>query len=64
MLVGHSLGGRTVMQVALHDDARLSKLVVVDAAPVAYGYPSETSRYAQVSIEVAGWCWGLGVGVS
>lgn len=35
-LVGHSLGGRVVMQLALHQAARVKRLVVADIAPVAY----------------------------
>lgn len=34
ILVGHSMGGRTVMQVALHHPDVVEKLVVVDVSPV------------------------------
>jgi len=35
-LIGHSLGGKVAMSVALYYPARLSRLVVVDIAPRAY----------------------------
>jgi len=35
-LVGHSLGGRVAMELALHHAARVQRLVVADIAPVAY----------------------------
>jgi esterase len=36
-VLGHSMGGKTAMQLALHRPACLRKLVVVDMAPRAYG---------------------------
>lgn len=35
-VVGHSLGGRVAMQLALQSPARVQRLVVADIAPVAY----------------------------
>lgn len=35
-LIGHSMGGKTAMTLALTDDTRLARLVVVDIAPLAY----------------------------
>ena len=35
-LIGHSLGGKIAMQIALNSPARVSMLVVVDIAPVTY----------------------------
>ena len=35
-LVGHSMGGKVAMQVALAHPAQVSRLVVADIAPVAY----------------------------
>jgi pimeloyl-ACP methyl ester carboxylesterase len=35
-VVGHSMGGKTAMQLALHFPARVEKLVVADMAPRAY----------------------------
>ncbi|MEM7564610.1 MAG: alpha/beta fold hydrolase [Pseudomonadota bacterium] len=37
-LMGHSMGGKVAMTVALKAPALLSKLVVVDIAPVAYDH--------------------------
>ena len=36
MLLGHSMGGNTAMQVALRFPERVSCLIVVDIAPVQY----------------------------
>jgi len=36
-VIGHSMGGKVAMQMALSDSARVAKLVVVDIAPIAYG---------------------------
>lgn len=35
-LMGHSLGGKVAMQVALNFQTRISKLIIGDIAPVAY----------------------------
>ena len=35
-MVGHSMGGKTAMQLALKDPERISKLMVVDIAPKTY----------------------------
>jgi pimeloyl-ACP methyl ester carboxylesterase len=35
-LIGHSLGGKTAMTLALEDPGRVDRLVVVDIAPVPY----------------------------
>lgn len=35
-LLGHSMGGKTAMTLALTEPARVARLVVVDIAPVAY----------------------------
>lgn len=48
-LLGHSLGGKTAMQVALRRPELVSSLIVVDIAPVAYGDGhSEHSRHLRV----------------
>ncbi|MEV5962011.1 alpha/beta fold hydrolase [Kribbella sp. NPDC051952] len=44
-LVGHSMGGKTAMLTALQYPAVVERLVVVDAAPVAY--PPAFVEYAQ-----------------
>ena len=36
-VLGHSMGGKTAMQLALHHPAHVNKLVVVDMSPRAYG---------------------------
>lgn len=36
-VLGHSMGGKTAMQLALHHPVRVRKLVVVDMSPRAYG---------------------------
>lgn len=35
-LIGHSMGGKAVMQFALEHSEKVEKLIVVDVAPVAY----------------------------
>ena len=37
ILIGHSLGGKVAMQVALNSPERVANLVVIDIAPVTYG---------------------------
>lgn len=37
-VLGHSMGGKAAMQLALTEPARLRRLVVADIAPVAYGH--------------------------
>jgi pimeloyl-ACP methyl ester carboxylesterase len=44
-VVGHSMGGKTAMVLALDYPGRLGALVVVDIAPV--GYPDRLSGYAR-----------------
>lgn len=36
-ILGHSMGGKVAMQMAMSNAERISKLVVVDIAPIAYG---------------------------
>ncbi len=44
-LVGHSMGGKIAMLVALRHPGLVERLCVVDVAPVDYGTASEFSRY-------------------
>ena len=40
-IVGHSMGGKTAMQIALSYPERISKLLISDIAPVKYGHHHE-----------------------
>jgi esterase len=44
-LMGHSMGGKAAMQLALTDGALIRRLVVADIAPVAYSH--DQSRHAR-----------------
>lgn len=44
-VLGHSMGGKAAMQLALTQPERLRKLIVADIAPVAYGH--DQSRHIQ-----------------
>jgi esterase len=53
-VVGHSLGGRVAMQLALHDASRVQRLVIADIAPVAYA-PHHTEILAALkALDVKG----------
>ncbi len=45
-LIGHSMGGKTVMRFALQNPERINKLVVLDIAPKSY---ASFSNYAQIT---------------
>ncbi|KZN66668.1 hypothetical protein N473_09750 [Pseudoalteromonas luteoviolacea CPMOR-1] len=47
-LVGHSMGGKVAMQVAMLDEQKVTKLVVLDIAPVAY-HPRHDSIIAALN---------------
>ncbi len=49
-LIGHSLGGKVAMQLALTDPARVAKLVVADMAPREYEPHHETILTALLSL--------------
>ncbi|MEZ5911543.1 MAG: alpha/beta fold hydrolase [Paracoccaceae bacterium] len=44
-VLGHSMGGKAAMTLALADPAKVRRLIVADIAPVAYGH--DQSRYIQ-----------------
>ncbi|PRP78782.1 alpha/beta hydrolase fold protein [Planoprotostelium fungivorum] len=47
-LIGHSMGGKVAMHVALDQPERFDRLIVVDSSPVDYGEIGEFSRYVQL----------------
>ncbi|MDB6060779.1 MAG: acyl-CoA esterase [Verrucomicrobiaceae bacterium] len=52
-VLGHSLGGKVAMQLALSDAARVEKLIVADIAPVAYAAHHQAVFAALESIDLA-----------
>lgn len=46
-LVGHSMGGKVAMLVALRHPELVERLCVVDVAPVGYDHSSEFTRYIE-----------------
>lgn len=46
-LVGHSMGGKAAMILALRQPTLVARLVVVDISPVAYQHLREFSRYVE-----------------
>jgi len=53
-LLGHSLGGKTAMELALSDPGRVERLVVVDIAPVTYDRRHDEELDALLSLELDG----------
>jgi esterase len=53
-VIGHSMGGKTAMLLALHHAAAVERLVVVDVAPVAY--PPALAAYVRAmrAVDLAG----------
>lgn len=49
-LIGHSLGGKIAMQVALNNPVRVKSLVVIDIAPVAYSGGQDQALAALVAL--------------
>lgn len=53
-LLGHSMGGKAAMQLALTDGARVRRLVVGDIAPVAYGHDQSHHARAMRALDLSG----------
>ena len=52
MVIGHSMGGKTAMQLALHFPQRVEKLVVADMAPRAYAAAHDEIFAALLALEL------------
>jgi pimeloyl-ACP methyl ester carboxylesterase len=52
-LLGHSMGGKAAMVLALSDPARLRRLIVADIAPVAYGHSQIGYARAMQAVDLA-----------
>ena len=52
-LLGHSMGGKAAMQLALTEGALLRRLIVADIAPVAYGHDQSRHIHAMRSPDLA-----------
>ena len=53
-LLGHSMGGKAAMQLALTDGALIRKLVVADIAPVAYDHDQSRHLRAMMAMDLTG----------
>ena len=53
-LIGHSMGGKAAMQLALHHPQRVGALAVVDIAPVSYAHDFQTVLDAFDAVELVG----------
>jgi len=53
-LLGHSMGGKTAMQLALTQGALIRKLVVADIAPVAYSHDQSHHARAMQALDLSG----------
>ena len=53
-LLGHSMGGKAAMQLALTQGQLLRKLVVADIAPVAYGHDQSPHIAAMRALDLTG----------
>lgn len=53
-LLGHSMGGKAAMQLALTEGALLRRLVVADIAPVAYGHDQSHYARAMQALDLTG----------
>lgn len=53
-LLGHSMGGKAAMQLALTQGALLRRLVVADIAPVAYAHDQSRHIHAMRALDLTG----------
>jgi pimeloyl-ACP methyl ester carboxylesterase len=53
MLLGHSMGGKVAMALALTQPQRVAALAVVDIAPVTYGNELEAYARAMLAVDLA-----------
>ena len=53
-VLGHSMGGKAAMHLALTHGALVRRLVVADIAPVAYGHDQSLHIHAMRSLDLAG----------
>jgi esterase len=53
-VLGHSMGGKTAMLLALHQPERVRSLIVVDIAPVAYTREDDAVLKALVTLDLTG----------
>lgn len=53
-LLGHSMGGKAAMQLALTQGALIRRLIVADIAPVAYGHDQSHHARAMRALDLTG----------
>ncbi len=53
-VLGHSMGGKAAMVLALTEPARVRRLVVADIAPVAYDHDQQVYLDAMAELDLAG----------
>lgn len=53
-ILGHSMGGKVAMQLAMNHPERLEKLIVADIAPVEYGHDHDEVLAALYAVQNAG----------
>ncbi len=53
-LMGHSMGGKAAMQLALTQGALIRRLIVADIAPVAYAHDQSRHIHAMRGLDLAG----------
>jgi pimeloyl-ACP methyl ester carboxylesterase len=53
-VLGHSMGGKAAMQLALEQPALVARLVVADIAPVAYGHDQTPHIRAMQALDLTG----------